>query len=205
MDIVGDRRFVEIPGGFTLELPPLLVLDHGPTRRLDRVVNMATQVIENVELIPSIVLDQVAAESDVERRKMDMAINLADLYLKLGRHWNWGNGILEWIRQCEITFEARQDLRMLLRPDVWPHAGRSSFVRLLEDKSIHPEGVNLERAVGLRLTYRHLPPLADFSDQFLFYLNGRLADTAYRTWAGMSPNPVSSLPPERFHLQVVAM
>ena len=205
MDIVGERKFVEIPGGLTLELPPLLVLDHGPTRRLDKVVNMATQVIENEELVPSIALDQVAAESDVERRKMDMAINLADLYLKLGRHWNWGNGILEWIRQCEITFEARQDLRILLRPDVWPHAGRSSFVQLLEDKSIHPDGVNLEQAVGLRLTYRHLPPLADFSDQFLFYLNGRLADTAYRTWAGMSPNPISSLPPERFHLQVVAM
>lgn len=51
----------------------------------------------------------------------------------------------------------------------------------------------------------HLPPLADFSDQFLFYLNGTLANTAYRTWAGLSPDPVWALPPERFHLQVVAM
>jgi hypothetical protein len=205
MDIVGSRKFIEVPGGTTLELPPLLVVDHAPNRRLDRVVDMATKVIENEDLVPSILLDQISTENDVERRKMDMAINMVDLYLHLGRQWNWGNGILEWIRQCEITFEARQDLRLLLRHDVWPHAGRSSFVRLLEDKSVHPEGVNLEQAVGLRLTYRHLPPLADFSDQFLFYLNGKLADTAYRTWAGMSPDPVSSLPPERFNLQVVSM
>jgi hypothetical protein len=205
MDIVGDRKFIEIPGGQILELPPLLVNDHGPRRRLDKVVDMAAKVIENEDLVPSINLDHIATESDVERRKMDMAINLVDLYVNLGRHWNWGNGILEWIRQCEITFETRLELRALLRPDIWPHAGRSSFVKLLEDKSIHPDGVNLEQAVGLRLTYRHLPPLADFSDQFLFYLNGKLADTAYQTWAGLSPNPISSLPPERFHLQVVSM
>jgi hypothetical protein len=205
MDIVGDRKFVEIPGGQILELPPLLVSDHGPRRRLDKVVDMATKVIENEDLVPSINLDHIATESDVGRRKMDMAINLVDLYVNLGRHWNWGNGILEWIRQCEITFETRLELRALLRPDIWPHAGRSSFVKLLEDKSIHPDGVNLEQAVGLRLTYRHLPPLADFSDQFLFYLNGKLADTAYQTWAGLSTDPISSLPPERFHLQVVSM
>lgn len=205
MDIVGNRKFVEIPGGHILELPPLLVTDHGQRHRLDKVVNMASKVIENEELVPSISLDHLATESDVGRRRMDMAINMVDLYINLGRQWNWGDGILEWIRQCEITFESRQDLRSLLRPDIWPHAGRSSFVQLLEDKSIHPNGINLEQAVGLRLTFRHLPPLADFSDQFLFYLNGTLADTAYRTWAGMSPNPISSLPPERFHLQVVAM
>ena len=205
MDIVGDRKFVEIPGGQILELPPLLVSDHGPHRRLDKVVDMATKVIENEDLVPSINLDHIATESDVGRRKMDMAINLVDLYVNLGRHWNWGNGILDWIRQCEITFETRLELRALLRPDIWPHAGRSSFVKLLEDKSIHPDGVNLEQAVGLRLTYRHLPPLADFSDQFLFYLNGKLADTAYQTWAGLSTDPISSLPPERFHLQVVSM
>jgi len=205
MDIVGDRKFVEIPGGHTVELPPLLVNDHSPRRRLDKVVGMAARVIENEELVPAIALDQLAPDAEVERRKMDMAINLVDLYVHLGRQWNWGHGILEWIRQCEITFEARQDLRQILRPDVWPHAGRSSFVQLLEDKLVHPEGVNLEQAVGLRLTYRHLPPLADFSDQYLFYLNGKLADTAYQTWAGMSPDPVSWLPPERFNLQIVAM
>lgn len=205
MDILGDRKFIEIPGGHLVELPPLLVSDHGPRRRLDKVVDMAAKVIESEELVPSILLDHIASESDVERRKMDMAINLVDLYVNLSRQWNWGHGILEWIRQCEITFETRMELRSLLRPDIWPHAGRASFVTLLDDKLVHPDGINLEQAVGLRLTYRHLPPLADFSDQFLFYLNGTLANTAYRTWAGLSPDPVSALPPERFHLEVVAM
>jgi hypothetical protein len=205
MDIVGNRKFIEIPGGLIVELPPLLVSDHLSRHRLDKVVNMATRIIENEDLVPSIALDHLAPESDVERRKMDMAINMVDLYSNLSRQWDWGHGVLEWIRQCEITFESRQDLRSLLRPDVWPHAGRSSFVQLLEDKLGRTDGINIEQAVGLRLTFRHLPPIADFSDQFLFYLNRKLADTAYQTWAGLSPDPVSSLPPERFHLQVVAM
>ncbi|MFN7924766.1 MAG: hypothetical protein U0Q16_31980 [Bryobacteraceae bacterium] len=205
MHTLGDRNFVEIPGTETLELPPLLVNDAAPVRRLDRVMDLAAKVIDKEDLVPAHLLDTVAAETEVERRKMDMAINLADTYLSLRRHWKWGDGILEWIRQCEITFEAKPQFRTLLRPDVWPHAGRSSFVTLLGDKAVETDGVNIEKAVGLRLTFRHLPPLSDFSDQFLFYLNGRLAETAYGAWSGMSPAPVSALPPERFHVQVVAM
>ena len=73
--------------------------------------------------------------STLDRRKMDLAINLADQYLRFVTEWQWGDSILEWIRQCEITFGTRLELRNLLRPDVWPHAGRSSFVSLLEDKA----------------------------------------------------------------------
>jgi hypothetical protein len=174
-------------------------------RRLDRVVGMASRLIEQEDLVPSLPLDGVASETDVDRRKMDLALNLVDTYLGLIRHWNWGDGILEWIRQCEITFEHRAELRRLLRPDVWPHAGRSSFVTLLEDKAVPTEGVNIEKAVGLRLTFRQAPPIEMFSDQFLFYLNGTVAGSAYNTWAQMSPDPVSSLPPERFSIHVFAM
>jgi hypothetical protein len=113
--------------------------------------------------------------------------------------------VLDWIRQCEITFGSRPDLRPLLRTDVWPHAGRTSFVQLLKDKDVHTDGVALENAVGLRLTFRQPPPISCFSNQFLFYLNGTVADTAYQTWAKMSPDPVSALPPERFDVQVVTM
>jgi hypothetical protein len=88
---------------------------------------------------------------------------------------------------------------------VWPHAGRSSFVLLLEDKAVSTGGVALEKAVGMRLTFRHPPPLKCFSDQFLIYLNSPVANSAYQTWAGMSRSPVSSLPPERFHFDVVNM
>jgi hypothetical protein len=166
---------------------------------------MATRAIEAEDLIPSIRLDLFVTNEEVQRRKMDMAISMVDQYCDLGRQWSWGDGILEWIRQCEITFKGHVGLSPLLRPDVWPHAGNSSFVRLLQDKAISPSGVDLQRAVGFRLAYRHMPPLSDLSEQFLYYLGPRIASAAYNTWAGMMPDPISSLPPERFHVQVVSM
>jgi len=57
----------------------------------------------------------------------------------------------------------------------------------------------------MRLTFRQPPPLKCFSDQFLFYLNSSVANTAYQTWAKMSPSPVSAFPPERFEFQVLNM
>lgn len=205
MEILGQRKYVEVPGEKTHELPPLLVRTAPRVKRLDRVVGMANDIIDQEDLIPASPLDDVAAEHDVERRKMDLALNLVDQYLTLLTHWKWGDSILEWIRQCEITFDTRPELRNLLRADVWPHAGRHSFVLLLEDKAVRAEGVGIEEAVGLRLTFRQPPPLACFSDQFLFYLNSSVANTAYKTWADMTPEPISSLPPERFNFQVVNM
>jgi len=120
-------------------------------------------------------------------------------------HWRWGDSILEWIRQCEITFETEATLRNLLRPDLWPHAGRASFVTLLTDKSVPTHGVVLENAVGLRLTFRQPPPISCFSNQFLFYLNTSVAGSAYRTWAGLNSDRPALLPPERFHFQVLSM
>jgi len=203
--ILGEKKFVEIPGQATLDLPPLLVNDAAQMRRLDRIVELANRLIDREDLVPAVTRDHVLTEEDMERRKMDLALNLVEMYCAVNRHWHWGDGILEWIRQCEITFEAKSDLRRLLRPDVWPHASRSSFVTLLEDKHVPMDGIDIEKAVGLRLTFRHLPPLSDFSDQFLFYLNNRLANTAYKTWCEMTPAPVSALPPERFNVQVVTM
>ena len=137
----------------------------------------------------------------MDRRKMDLAINLADQYLRFITQWQWGDSILEWIRQCEITFGARLELRNLLRPDVWPHAGRSSFVMLLEDKAVPTEGVEFEKAVGMRLTFRHPPPISCFSNQFFFYLNSSVATTAFDTWSHLSPAPLSCLAAGAFHFR----
>lgn len=205
MDIVGDRKYVDVPGDRTHELPPLLVKMAAHVRRLDRVMGMANDIVEQEDMVVPHSLDELAADLDVERRKMDLAVNLVEQYLGLIRHWQWGDSILEWIRQCEITFEGNQALRRLLRSDVWPHAGRSSFVTLIEDKGVAEGGVTIEKAVGLRLTFRQPPPIGVFSDQFLFYLNSSVANSAYQTWAAMTPDPVSSLPPERFTFQVVNM
>src|SRR5580692_1685872 len=206
MDILGDRKFVEVPGEKTHELPPLLVRTAPKVRRLDRVVGMANDLVDSEEMIPIPAIEGLAEyESEFDRRKMDLAINMVDQYLHLVKQWQWGDSILEWIRQCETTFGTRLELRNLLRPDVWPHAGRSSFVTLLEDKAAPKEGIEFEKAVGLRLTFRQPPPLSCFSNQFLFYLNGSVATTAYQTWAHMMPDPVSSLPPERFTFDIIDM
>lgn len=203
MDIVGDRKFVEVPGAKTHELPPLLVRTAPHLKRLDKVVHMANDIIETEDMIAD-VPGEVLIEAN-ERRKMDLAMNLVDQYFGFISHWQWGDSILEWIRQCEITFGARIELRHLMRNDVWPHAGRSSFVTLLEDKHVDVRGIDIERAVGMRLTFRQPPPIGCFSNQFLFYLNSTLANTAYQTWSHMSPAPVSCLPPERFSFEVVNM
>jgi hypothetical protein len=204
MDIVGDRRFVEIPGDKTHELPPLLVRGGVAVKRLDRVMNMASEIVHSEDLLADSVTD-LAQEGELERRKMDLAVNLVEQYLTFLAHWHWGDGVLEWIRQCETTFQFSRELRPVLHPDVWPHASRCSFVTLLGDKAVSTDGVELEKAVGLRLTFRQPPPIACFSNQFLFYLNSTVANSAYQTWSHLAPDPISALPPERFTFQVVAM
>ena len=212
MEILGDRHFVEIPGEKTHELPPLLVKTAAHLRRPDKAVNMANTIIESEDMIPAVPLDGLASDAEVDRRKMDLALNLVDQYLKFVTAWQLGDGIVEWIRQCETTFENRADLRTLLSANVWPHAGRSSFVDLLHDKGLDKPSdrlvlgasIDLERSVGLRLTFRQPPPIGCFSNQFLFYLNSPVATSAYQTWAHMSPQAYA-LPPERFTFQVVNM
>lgn len=206
MDIVGDRRFVEIPGDKLHELPPLLVRGVPTVKRLDKVMDMANDIVQSEELLADNALDDLNGDMDLQRRKMDLAINLVEQYMTFLSHWQWGDGIVEWIRQCETTFQFSQTLRHVLRPDVWPHAGRCSFVTLLADKQsskqITFEGVDLERAVGMRLTFRRPPAIRCFSNQFLFYLNSTVAASAFNTWAQLAPAPVSCLPPERFDVKI---
>ena len=185
MQIIGDRKYVVIPGEKTHELPPLLVRACPEITPLTEVMDLATGIVESENMI--------SASDPGEQRKFDLALNLAEHYLKLLSHWRWGDSVLEWIRQCEITFEAERALRNLLRLDVWPHAGRSSFVTLLEDKAVPTDGVVLENAVGLRLTFRQPPPISCFSNQFLFYLNSSIADTAYQTWVHLNTEPQAFL------------
>ena len=160
MDMVGDRHFVEVPGGKTHELPPLLVKTVPDVKRLNKMVGFAADMIDQEDMVPLTAAGkELDAEDLWEQRKMDLALNLVDQYLGLLSHWHWGDSVIAWIRQCEITFGTRLELRNLLSSDVWPHAGRSSFVQLLEDKAVKTEGVSLEKAVGLRLAFRQMPPI----------------------------------------------
>ena len=193
-----DERYIRIPGSKTHELPPLLVhtTEHGSgegVADLDSVMGEAEEMLAVSD----------ADNAILEQRKFDLAVQLTAQYRTLLSHWQWGDSVLEWIRQCEITFESEAVLRNLLHPDVWPHASRASFVTLLRDKDVPMQGVALERAVGLRLTFRQPPPIDCFSNQFLLYLNSPVADTAYQTWSHLVPDALVLFPPERFHFDVV--
>ncbi len=191
-----ERRYVDVPGSETHELPPLLVRSIPEDVSREELVEQAAQIIETEDMVDD------APEDILEQRKIDLAIHLTDQYLGLLNYWAWGDSVVEWIRQCEITFESTGVLRQLLSHDIWPRASRSSFVELLLEKHVPTQGVGLERAVGTRLTFRQPPPIDCCSDQFLFFLNSRLAGTAYETWAQLSPESTVHLPPERFHFEV---
>jgi hypothetical protein len=192
------ERYIAIPGSKTHELPPLLVHagDHLPA---ENVADLGAMMLEAEDMLAATGED----ERLVEQRKFDLALQLAEHYKALMSHWQWGDSVLEWIRQCEITFECQDALRNLLAPDVWPHASRASFVTLLREKEVPTKGVTLEQAVGLRLTFRQPPPIDCFSNQFLLYLNSTVADSAYRTWSRLIPDELTLLPPERFHFEVL--
>jgi hypothetical protein len=192
-----DERYIQIPGIGTHELPPLLV--HSAA---EPVPDLEGVLVEAADMLG----DQDASESVLEQRKMDLALQLAEQYKHLTSHWFWGDSVLEWIRQCEITFECEGTLRKLLHPDVWPHASRASFVTLLREKGVPTRGaVGLEKAVGLRLTFRQPPPIDCCSSQFLFYLNSTVADSAYQAWSHLAPHDAALLPPDRFHFEVMEL
>ena len=194
-------KYIDIPGSGTHELPPLLVHGAQEGTPISEMLGMAAGIVEAEDILG----DTPADESVIEQRKFDLALNLAEQYRHLVSSWQWGDSILEWVRQCEITFEGCEALRSLLHPDVWPHAGRSSFVNLLMEKSVPTHGVGVENAVGLRLTFRQPPPIDCFSNQFLFYLNSSMTSTAYQTWARLAQTTPALFPPDRFHFQVVEM
>lgn len=192
-----ERAYLRIPGTKTHELPPLLVHSSAAGEYAHGILDHAVTIVESEDMLPPVEDPEL-----VEQRKLDLAVRLAEQYRTLVSHWMWGDSILEWIRQCEITFESEATLRELLHPDVWPHAGRVSFVTLLIDKSVGGREVALEEAVGLRLTFRQPPPIDCFSNQFLFYLNSTVAGKAYEAWARLSRGVAGLFPPDRFHFEV---
>jgi hypothetical protein len=197
---VSDARYIEIPGSQTHELPPLLVHATGWPAE-DESAELAEVMPEAEDMLaPSDSLPE-----ELERRKFDLALSLTEQYQGLVAHWMWGDSVLEWVRQCEITFQYQECLRRLLQPDVWPHASRASFVTLLMDKGIVAQRVAVERAVGLRLAFRQPPPIGCFSNQFLFYLNSTVAGSAYDAWSRLAQRAPSLLPPDRFHFEVLEM
>src|SRR5215469_13930756 len=105
---MGDVKYISIPGSKTHELPPLLV-QHGETENPARLDAM---ILEAEAMLPPTDAD----EGLLEQRKFDLAVQLAERYRSLLADWQWGDSVLEWIRQCELTFECEEVLRNLLHP-----------------------------------------------------------------------------------------
>ena len=103
MDIIGSRKFLEIAGDRTHELPPLLVADLAlSARRLEKLLTMATELVESESLIPlttAICRDEI----DLERRRYELALQFSEQYLGLKTHWKWGDSVLEWILLPDTT------------------------------------------------------------------------------------------------------
>ncbi len=195
------QRYIDIPGSETHELPPLLLHWAAEHARESAACDLESIFPEAEEMLAA----GPAGEIEIEQRKFELALQLAEQYRGLVSHWSWGDSVLEWIRQCEITFESERVLRTLLHPDVWPHASRASFVALLMEKGIPTHGVALDRAVGMRLAFRQPPPVDCVSSQFLFYLNSTVSRAAYDAWARLAPAEPSFFPPHRFHFDVLSV
>ena len=142
-------KYIDIPGSETHELPPLLVHWAAEHSAEERECDLQSMMPEAEDMLAAGPGDQI----EMEQRKFELALQLSEQYKGLVAHWSWGDSVLEWIRQCEITFESERVLRTLLHPDVWPHASRASFVALLIEKGIPTPGVALDRAVGMRLRF----------------------------------------------------
>ena len=77
---------------------------------------MASEIVQSEDLVSESTIAEAHSELDLERRTMDLAINLVEQYLSFVATWHWGDGIIEWIRQCEATFQFTRELQNLLRP-----------------------------------------------------------------------------------------
>src|SRR5260221_7100547 len=102
-----DRAYIEVPGVGMHELPPLLVRSIREDTRREDLVERATEIVEAEDMITDAAADTM---EQMEQRKLDLALHLTDQYFGLLAHWAWGDSVLEWIRQCEITFAATSAL-----------------------------------------------------------------------------------------------
>lgn len=95
-------RYIDIPGSQTHELPPLLVHWAAEHAAEQRGYDLESMMAEAEDMLAAGPTDQI----DIEQRKFELALQLAEQYKGLVAHWSWGDSVLEWIRQCEITFES---------------------------------------------------------------------------------------------------
>lgn len=200
MDIIGDKEFLKLPGSEDqkYELPPLLWSDE-PFRKHE-ILKGTTYIVRSDEMK---IESALVAPKIIEMREYDLNLQLAASYKEILQIWRCGDSIFRWIEQCEYTMRLPgHTLGPLVQTNVWPNPDRVRFLELLRDKKVTiPHGVNIEKAVGMRLHYRKLPGPRYFSGSALLYSSKNLADLVYKNWIEQVPKPIKFLPPEQFHFQ----
>ena len=83
---MSDQRYVEIPGSKTHELPPLLL--HCATVSA---TDLTSVMLEAEDMLAS----TDAGEETLDRRKLDLALQLTQHYKGLLSHWFWGDSVIE--------------------------------------------------------------------------------------------------------------
>src|SRR5450432_1714759 len=100
-----DRHYIEVPGAGMHELPPLLVRAIPEEASREELVERASEIVDMEEMVAD------CEPELLQQRRLDLALHLTDQYIGLLSHWAWGDSVVEWIRQCEITFESSSALR----------------------------------------------------------------------------------------------
>ena len=80
MDIIGDRRFVEVPGEKTHELPPLLVKTVPDVKRMDKMMGIASDIIEQEDMVS--MADETTGSIELGRWRICV--------------WTWTAGAWTW-------------------------------------------------------------------------------------------------------------
>lgn len=189
-----ERPYAQLRHDKLVELPPLLLSLHLAEKNIDEAMEI---VMSDPEVLPP-----DAREVPYSPQAYDLAVNLTEQYQRAVFLWSWGDAIYEWINNCRDRFEYDPELRTLLPPAIWPNANNFIFAELLAEKDVLVSKDQIERALGSRLYYRHLPQLASFSLMSLIMLHDHVAQDNYRIWASHSSLSALLLPPDNFVVQI---
>ena len=88
--IVGNRRYVEIPGSSSYELPPLMLKSRPQVSEVTALVENASTIVDSESLIPGPTQDALHAEDRLENVRFGLAVSLVHNYRSFIRHWTWG-------------------------------------------------------------------------------------------------------------------
>jgi hypothetical protein len=187
-------EYLQIPFPGLIELPPLLI---SPTRSVELDLYEAAERVSETGFLTN------QDSRDFQARAYNSVSFLANAYTGLLNTWRIGTDVMEWTRQCSITFEDIPVLKeTFCESDIWPNPRVHLLVELLKEKVVDLNGTDLEVATGLTRTFQVEPPFVSLTPEFMLFLYQTAGRSAYQNWSGTSPPPNLRLPPDKFYFQI---